>query len=303
MVKKNLVSRSEFARQAGVSAAAVTKACNRILKAAVSGKRIDVSHPDAVAYLEKKDRDQTPPAAPGLDPAYEAAVKFCVANNRYSISGLQREFKIGYDRAKSIVEMMKASGLVPDKAAEKVTLISDDAPAMTMDRAVAEKLGLVDSKKPHVRGTAAARETKKRDALEQANQEPAGVVHDIPEDIRKFADYTLRDLIAQFGTDVAFLDWLKATKAIEDIHEKRLKNAEKAGELISRAVVSDGLISTIDGAFTRMLTDGAKTIAVRTHSLVTTGAEVGDIEDLVSKQLTTFIRPTKSKLARVLKNA
>jgi hypothetical protein len=226
MVKK-LVSRSEFARRAGVSAAAVTKACNSTLKAALDGKRIDAAHPSAIAYLENKAAVQTAPAP------------------------------------------------------EKKT-----SPA-----------------KPHVRGHAAARETKKSDALEQVVQKPSAVVHETPGDIREFEDYTLLDLIERFGTDTAFLDWLKATKAIEDIHEKRLKNAEKAGELISRDIVADGLVSTIDGAFTRMLTDGAKTIAVRAHSLVTTGADVGDIEALVSKQLTTFIRPTKSKLKRVLNNA
>lgn len=299
-MQKKLLSKSKFAKLAGVNPSTVTRLADTLLKAAIVGKQIDANHPDAIEYLANRDRAQTPQPAIGIDQLYEEAVKVCNSEGRHSITFVQRKLRIGYERAKSIVEMMKAAGLVPEKGGEKVTLTSESAPSMTMDVEVAKRLGLVDSKP---RGQAATKETKKRDALEQANQESAGVVHDIPEDIRKFADYTLRDLIAQFGTDVAFLDWLKATKAIEDIHEKRLKNAEKAGELISRAVVSDGLISTIDGAFTRMLTDGAKTIAVRTHSLVTTGADVGDIEDLVSKQLTTFIRPTKSKLTRVLKNA
>lgn len=284
-MQKKLLSKSKFASMAGVNPSTVTRLSDTILKAAIVGKQIDAAHPDAVKYLEDRARDQTPAPATGIDPLYEEAVAACNESGRFSISYVQRALRIGYNRASKIIEVMRVNGLIPDKNAP--------APAPVEPKTVVTK----------PRGQAAVRDTKKRESLERANLDERGVVHDIPEDIRKFADYTLRDLIAQFGTDVAFLDWLKATKAIEDIHEKRLKNAEKAGELISREVVSHGLISTIDGAFTRILTDGAKTIAVRAHTLVTTGADVAEVEDLVGKQLTTFIRPTKSKIKRVLNNA
>ena len=283
-MQKKLLSKSKFARLAGVNPSTVTRLSDTILKAALVGKQIDAAHPDAVKYLEDRERIQTPPAATGLDPLYEDAVESCNKTGRYSISFVQRELRIGYNRARNIVQMMALAGLIPGKDPATQPL-EPDKPVVI---------------KP--RGQAAVRDTKKRGALERLSAEEE-VVHEIPEDIRKFADYTLRDLISQFGTDAAFLDWLKATKEIETIHEKRLKNAEKAGELISREVVKQGLIATIDGAFTRILTDGAKTIAVRAHTLVTTGADVGQIEDLVGKQLTTFIRPTKSKIKRVLKNA
>ena len=52
-----------------------------------------------------------------------------------------------------------------------------------------------------------------------------------------------------------------------------------------------------------MLTDGAKTISVRAEALVKTGAPTLDIEDMVAEQLGTFIKPTKSKIARVVRNA
>lgn len=279
---------------AGVNPSTVTRVSETLIRSAVVGKRIDAAHPDAVEYLKNRERAMTPAAAPGLDPLYDEAVQFCAANNLFTAAGLARGIRVGPDRAKRILDTMRAAGLVPEKDAPKVKLTSEDAPPVIMDRSVATRLGLIGNKP---RGQAAVREAKKQSGV------TAPAAEDLPDDIREFADYTLRQLVDQFGTDVAFLDWLKATKAIEDIHEKRLKNAEKAGELISRTLVSEGLIATIDGAFTRMLTDGAKTIAVRAHSLVTTGADATAVEDLVSKQLTTFIRPTKSKLARVLSNA
>ena len=158
------------------------------------------------------------------------------------------------------------------------------------------------SEKKYTRGTEAAKNTKKQESIEKL-AEYSGDQGDVPENITDFTDYTLNEIIEKYGTDVAFCDWLKAVKMIEDIEEKRLKNAEKAGDLISRAIVENGLIPTVDAAFTRMLTDGAKTIAVRAKTLIETGAEVADVEELISKQLSTFIRPTKSKLERVLKNA
>jgi hypothetical protein len=57
-----LVSRAEFARIAGVSGAAITKACKGPLAKAGVGKRLDLDHAAALAYLASKDA--APPAAP-----------------------------------------------------------------------------------------------------------------------------------------------------------------------------------------------------------------------------------------------
>jgi hypothetical protein len=271
MVKK-LTSRADFARRAGVSAAAVTKACSGALKPALSGKRIDAAHPAAVAYLESKSTAPAP--ADGIDPLYQDAVDHCTETGRWTASTLQRGLKIGYKRAQAIIALIEAAGV--QQAEPKKT--------------------------PHVRGPAAAKETKKRAALAKLNNADEPTEHAVPDDILRFADFTLRDLIARFGTDTAFADWLRALKSIEDIHEKRLKNAEKAGELINRKLVDEGLVATFDTMTTRMLTDGAKTIAVRAHSLTATGGTVEAVEALVAKQLSTFIRPTKAKVARVMQN-
>lgn len=56
---RRLESRSALARLAGVSPAAITKACKGQLAAARVGKRIDLDHPAVAAYLTKKGVDPT----------------------------------------------------------------------------------------------------------------------------------------------------------------------------------------------------------------------------------------------------
>jgi len=65
------ISKARFAEEAGVSRAAVTKACVTLLSGAVSGSKIDIDHPDAVAYIRSKQTPKTPatPKAPPKTPA------------------------------------------------------------------------------------------------------------------------------------------------------------------------------------------------------------------------------------------
>lgn len=63
-----LISRAEFARRAGVSRPAVTKACAGQLKAAKHGKRIDCEHPAARAYLDGKPGRPAQPTVPTPTP-------------------------------------------------------------------------------------------------------------------------------------------------------------------------------------------------------------------------------------------
>ena len=124
----------------------------------------------------------------------------------------------------------------------------------------------------------------------------------VPEYIGDLSDMTLRDLIMQFGTDVRFVDWLKATKEIEMINEKRLKNAESEGTLVSRHLVKVGILEPLDSAHIKLLTDGVKTIARRSVAMHDAGRDLSEIEDFVSDQISSFIRPVKAKVKRALKN-
>lgn len=71
-----LVSRSELARLAGVSPAAITKACKSQIALACVGKRVDLDHPAALAYLRSKGASAPPapaPTATGARPKKAAA--------------------------------------------------------------------------------------------------------------------------------------------------------------------------------------------------------------------------------------
>lgn len=49
-----------------------------------------------------------------LDPLFDQAVVFVVEKRRASISGVQRQFRIGYNRAARIIEQMEAQGIVSE---------------------------------------------------------------------------------------------------------------------------------------------------------------------------------------------
>ncbi len=46
-----------------------------------------------------------------LDPLFDQAVQFVTEKRKASISGVQRQFRIGYNRAARIIEQMEAQGL------------------------------------------------------------------------------------------------------------------------------------------------------------------------------------------------
>ena len=266
MVK--IVSRSEFARTCGVSAAAVTKACNGALKNAVHGRRIDAEHESALAYREHKLREQQGPAATGFDNLYEQAIDVCEEMERYSINVIQKKLKIGNARAKKIFTTMQAAGVVPEKGQES-------------------------KKVARASGHTARNEDKK-------NSKP--ITEIVPENMQEFADMSLRELITKFGTDLRFVDWLKSIKLIEDIEEKRIKNAASSGELVNRKLIRVGILDPVESTHRKLLTDGSKRMSVRVRALGDAGHGTADIEKFISKQITSFIKPMKAKVSKALQN-
>ncbi len=231
----NLIRKSAFADLVGVTPAAVTKATRvgGILHAAMLGKKLDTTHPAAVAYAAEHK--------------------------------------------------------------PKVTISIDDGPPIPLedfneDHGVPPVIGV---NKPT--GHTAKNLSKKAGKYEEGS-------FTVPEYIGDLADMTLRDLIMQFGTDVRFVDWLKATKEIEMINEKRLKNAESEGVLVSRHLVKVGIIDPLESAHIKLLTDGVKTIARRTVALHESGSDLPEIESFISDQVSSFIKPVKAKVKRALKN-
>lgn len=163
--------------------------------------------------------------------------------------------------------------------------------------------GIEDAKPPaHVRGKVAGKETRKKESMD--NLLTGGkTIQVVPDDIKEFGDMTLNELTAQFGTEAAFIDWLKATAQIESINEKRLKNAETRGELVSRELVRLGVIEPVEAAHLKLLTDGAKTIAKRVTAMNGAGRSLEEVEAFVVDQISSFIKPIKAKTRKALDRA
>lgn len=280
-MQKRLVTKSRFAKMAGVNPSTVTRISKTILKEAAEGKYIDAAHPIAIKYLEDREYAQTNSTDDGVDPLYEKAIAICNEKGRYDKAFIQRNLHIGYNRASEIFNMMDDNGLV-SQSKEPLKKSKPAKPSV---------------EKP--RGQAAVKEAKKqKPPLEKIE----GSV-DIPKDIQEFADFTLRELIDKFGTDSRFIDWLNALQKIEAINEKRLKNAQTEGKLISRRLVKIGIIDPINGAHLKMLKDGSKSIAAGVISKHEAGSELSEVEAYVSDIMRSLIKPVKNKITRALKNA
>lgn len=287
---KKLMKKSEYAGVCGVSATAITKAVRTVLAPAFDGKRIDAAHPVAVKYFEKHTAGSAIQPATGIDPLYEQALKLCQDTGRFSKSNIARGLNIGFARAGKIFTMIEAAGgkNLPNAATTAAT--PPPPPGKKTP----------PPPPPAVTGHTAKNNSKKSAALAKLNDklENGTTLHEIPEDILAFVDMTLRELLLRFGTETAFKDFLSATKQIEDINEKRLKNAATRGEVVSRTMVRTGIVEPIDTAFNNMLTDGSKTMSIRITAMVNAGKDAAEVEDYIKKTLSSFIRPTKAKVAR-----
>ena len=281
MVQK-IISKSEFADVCCVSATAISKAVKSRLKAALVGKRINQNHPSAVDYKREKLGEKTDSPAEGIDPLYEKAIAACRESGRWSTRGIQDALKIGFSRAKKIYGTMKAGNVIE----------LDTEKPKTEKKPIEKKPQI---KKIHIRGHAAKNETKKRAATDED-------IFEVPDNIAAYADITLRQIIDQFGTDLRFVDFLRATKEIEIIGEKRLRNAETRGELVSRELVKKTILDPINSLHAKLLTDGTKTIARRVMAMSESGRDIKEIEEFVADQMTSFIKPVKHKIAKALKD-
>ena len=145
-------------------------------------------------------------------------------------------------------------------------------------------------------GSAAAKETRKSAGIYNID------VSEVPEHMQDFANMTIRQVVAKFGTDYRMVDYLRALKEIEAIDSNRVKNAKAKGELVHRDLVVKGLLDPIDSAHRKMLTDGAKTIARRSVAMVGAGKTAEELEKFIAGQISSFIKPAKARIRRTLEN-
>ena len=150
----------------------------------------------------------------------------------------------------------------------------------------------------------------------QSGVKPAVPVDDRPPPLRhppprpgedidpsKYLDMTLREIGDLHGTAPALVEYLRAVREIERIHETRLKNGEREGTLVTRHLVRVGVIDPFDRAFTQLLTDGARSIARQLKTMYESGADVIEAERWVSDRIGSFVRGTKEKTIKALEYA
>lgn len=276
-----IVSRAEFAKMCGVSGAAITRACSRALAPAAVGKRIDAGHPAAVKYREDKVNAPTAPA-PGVDPLYPAALELCQSVGRVSAKMLIEELHVSHGRAASMRDMINASGLVeaPPPAAPREPKPKPEPPRK---RRVPTGKPKADPPPP---------------TPPVGDESPP-----IPDDIARYIDRTLGEIVTEFGTSTRFLDWLKSIQIIEGIEEKRIKNAKTVSELIHRDLVKLGIVDPLDTALKKLLTDGVRTISRRAVTLCDAGEGVEEVQAMVADQIESFIKPMKKRMRRALESA
>ena len=274
MVKK-LISRSEFAAKAGVSGAAISKACKGPLLDACEGKFIDLGHKSAIAYIESKQKGQTAPALEGIDSLYEEALEICKKAGKCSQSLLRDKLMIGSDRARKLVALIQNANI-------KDLEITAAAPAKREE-----------PKRAHVRGTAA----KKQKQIQDDDEE---LLELLDRNVAQYADMTLREIIKKFGTATRFAEYLRAMKEISIIEDREIKLAQMKGELVHRDLVSQLIIEPIDSAHVKLMRDGSKTIAVRMAAMHGSGADINEMQLVTSELIASFIKPVKSKVNKIV---
>lgn len=121
------------------------------------------------------------------------------------------------------------------------------------------------------------------------------------EDIERFADYTLRQIVNRFGSMTAHRDWLDMRKKQVDIREKELKNLETEGELIPREAVRVHVFGTLEELHKRLLHDVPKNLVRTIYGMAKSGTPVEEAEKDARDKISSLLRPVKDKAARSLR--
>lgn len=276
---QKIVKRSDFADLAGVSPAAVTRVCKTLLFEACVGTRIDAAHPVALEYLARRqramDRKNGIEPDPQPDPVESSEpVEVRVRLPKPPVIKVTKPPKVKAQPKVATVNVAK-----PKPVHEKKPEISKAA------------VGIV-TKTPHVRGREAAKETKKRSIVGTPLEESGN------EDMQIYGNMTLHELVKRFGTDVRFSDWAKAYHTLESIQDKQIKNAVALGELVSKELVKRGVFDPINETVTKLVTDAARTISVRSAAMTLAGQTSPEIEALVVDILQSYLRPLKARMER-----
>ncbi len=121
-------------------------------------------------------------------------------------------------------------------------------------------------------------------------------------EVRRYWDYTLRQIIERYGTMPIFASMLQAADKVESINARRLDSDRKTGELISRDFVKKHILGLVEQVFQRMLADLPVTLASEVHTMCATDATLEEVQqaihDAVSRELRTIKKDTTKEIRR-----
>ena len=96
------------------------------------------------------------------------------------------------------------------------------------------------------------------------------------------------------------MEELKKLKLQEEIREKRLKNEETEGAVISRELVSFALMGALEELSRRLLVDAAGTISRRLYSMSRAGEPLEEAEKVTKDTITQNLNKAKHEIKRRL---
>ena len=114
-----------------------------------------------------------------------------------------------------------------------------------------------------------------------------------PEAILALLDWTLRAVIAEFGSVRDLVDVLTSTKLIATIDAQRLKTAQARGEFIERDHVRVHIFGAFAETNRKLLADLPRTVAIRGRGLWEAGQTDAEIEEMVYKMLEKQLTASK----------
>lgn len=140
--------------------------------------------------------------------------------------------------------------------------------------------------------------------VEPEQHEVAGVSDDgTAETMVHVGRMTLDEIGERFGGVDAFESWQKRLKTKEEIREKRLKNEETEGAVISREFVKTHIFGLLEELSRRLLSDASRTITRRTYASAQAGLGLEEAEAVVREIIGTNLERAKTRTKKKLNEA
>ena len=118
------------------------------------------------------------------------------------------------------------------------------------------------------------------------------------DNIKSLGELTLNEFSEKFRDDPFAADYLKSVKLIEDIEEKRLKNEERRGELISRDLVMRCLFNPVNEFIIKCISEGSRTAALDISEL--NNPDHIEIHAKIQDFIESYASPLKKKMRNLV---